>query len=402
MKYTYFSTIIYQQIPAEYSIVIKNQSEELLSYLFVATYHIHLNPSINIQNNIQIDCIKEDEEKLYVLRVKDSIQVLIDYLLTFYSLCQQLACTVVDTIIKNNENPEYSALLLAELQKRREFEKVDRLPSLRQIRYILSFIRIIISVYVTMELALQWHAFTANQKVTHIVLQEALRFIINNSGITTTNPSNTNANATNADKNVLRELLSKNNDTGNPLKDPLPPNIFYFSYSLEFQLFLIILRLTCTYYLQRQQLPVLYIYSIHNIQADDPILKEYASILIHVEDFIALGCGCNNDCVLPILTPVLHYLDFSRIPSFTNCEEIFNRITKGCITQDVSLFELIQIERIAPYYPQQERLATIVLTQLRGISDNIENQKTIQVYSYSYSINTRILYYKLQFIVYKY
>ena len=116
-----------------------------------------------------------------------------------------------------------------------------------------------------MELALQWHAFTANQKVTHIVLQEALRFIINNSGITTTNPSNTNANATNADKNVLRELLSKNNDTGNPLKDPLPPNIFYFSYSLEFQLFLIILRLTCTYYLQRQQLPVLYIYSIYNI-----------------------------------------------------------------------------------------------------------------------------------------
>lgn len=247
--------------------MIKNQSEELLSYLFAATYHIHLNPSIEVQKDIHIDCIKEDEEKLYALRVKDSIQVLIDYLLTFYSLCQQLACSVVDTIIKKNENPEYSTLLVAELQKRQEFEKVDRLPSLRQIRYFIVFSFIIISVYVTMELALQWQAFTANQKVTHIVLQEALRFIINNSGTTptATNPSNANANATNPAKNTLRELLSKNNDTGNPLKDALPPSIFYFSYSIEFQLFLIILRLACTYYIQRQQLPVFFIYSIYDI-----------------------------------------------------------------------------------------------------------------------------------------
>lgn len=93
-----------------------------------------------------------------------------------------------------------------------------------------------------MEMGLRLKAFTINQRVTRLVVQEAMKNVTSN----------------------ISEYIKKCSEEDNPLVDELPASSFHFSYSLEFQLFISILRLLCMYLQLFHHCPVLIVISSYS------------------------------------------------------------------------------------------------------------------------------------------
>lgn len=90
-----------------------------------------------------------------------------------------------------------------------------------------------------MEMALRLKAFTISQTVTGLVVQEAIKNMTTN----------------------ITDYIKKCSEEDNPLVDELPASTFHFSYSLEFQLFISILRLLCMYLQLFHHCPVFLFFS---------------------------------------------------------------------------------------------------------------------------------------------
>lgn len=130
-----------QCVPHEYAMNIKQQSKELLSYVYLTTFQIHLyNIKVELSSDVTVPSIEADEEHLVPVRISDSIRVILDHLFAVYGLCQQLACDLVYELANNSEAYNYSPLMINMLKERHEFEKVDRFSPVKQIRFQLSII----------------------------------------------------------------------------------------------------------------------------------------------------------------------------------------------------------------------------------------------------------------------
>lgn len=126
----------YQCIPHEYAMNIKQQSKELLSYVYLTAFQIHLyNTKVELSSDVTVPSIAADEDHLIPDRIADSIKVILDHLFAVYGLCQQLACDLVYDLANNSEAYNYSPLMINELKERHEFEKVDRFSAVKQIRF---------------------------------------------------------------------------------------------------------------------------------------------------------------------------------------------------------------------------------------------------------------------------
>lgn len=125
-----------QCIPHEYAMSIKQQSKEILSYVYLTTFQIHLyNTKVELSSDVTVPSIKADEEHLVPGRINDSIRVILDHLFAVYGLCQQLACDLVYELANNSEAGNYSSAMINALKERHEFEKVDRFSPVKQIRF---------------------------------------------------------------------------------------------------------------------------------------------------------------------------------------------------------------------------------------------------------------------------
>lgn len=85
-----------------------------------------------------------------------------------------------------------------------------------------------------MELCLKWGVFTPLQKITTTVIHDAIRSV----------------------NNISPDVIKKYTEEVDPYSAELPTSGFMFTYTLEYNFFIVVMRLLCTYVYQRQQLNV--------------------------------------------------------------------------------------------------------------------------------------------------
>ena len=116
---------------------IKEQSQELLTYIFPAAFQIPLQfentPSPSLLSSISLSDLAEDEATRNE-RMNDAVQVLCKYLFGTYAVCQQFCVQFITMLSTIPENAIY-ALVVKELQNRTEFQKADRVLYPNQIRF---------------------------------------------------------------------------------------------------------------------------------------------------------------------------------------------------------------------------------------------------------------------------
>lgn len=212
-------------------------------------------------------------------------------------------------------------------------------------------------------MGLRLKAFTINQRVTRLVVQEAMKNVTSN----------------------ISEYIKKCSEEDNPLVDELPASSFHFSYSLEFQLFISILRLLCMYLQLFHHCPVLIVISSYS-QNDDGANKDTESLCNSIAKCILIGCGCSNACIPSIVNGVLPFISLYLKPLSNtpldgkHRDEYITNLTKELgQTSESSFFELYQIERLAPFLAQSHELVSTIFRCLKSIKELLGSTHSIKV-----------------------
>lgn len=211
-------------------------------------------------------------------------------------------------------------------------------------------------------MALRLKAFTISQTVTGLVVQEAIKNMTTN----------------------ITDYIKKCSEEDNPLVDELPASTFHFSYSLEFQLFISILRLLCMYLQLFHHCPVFLFFSSY--AQSDAAVKDPDSLCNSIAKCILIGCGCSNPCIPSIVNGVLPFLSLYLKPLSNtpldgkHRDDYITNLTKELgQTNESSFFELYQIERLAPFLAQSNELVTTVFRCLKNIKDLLGSTHSIKV-----------------------
>lgn len=215
------------------------------------------------------------------------------------------------------------------------------------------------SVFAAMELALRLQVFSPKDHPVQTAVTEALRTCMNS-------PMENNVKTYNECDPGLAPLSPS--CLVDPSVAPTPAMGFYFGLPLDLQLFRVCVSLI------RQ-------YSLLCVQTHSPLL--YTKQIVHCVS-LAAGCGVKtvSNSVVPLL-PFLATLD-ATVPSQLHPaarEEYLSQLAGEIQVQhEVPLFDLLQLERLAPYLPAgQERVSVAVLRCLGAIRAGIGSLHTVNV-----------------------